>query len=79
MSEASWSIEDVAHTLGGPPTFKCLEKNNEWRFNCPHCEKEHRHGVGVGHRVAHCSDGPFKETGYYLVLNEERKPSSKKP
>jgi hypothetical protein len=71
MSEASMGIEDAAHTLGKPPTFKCFEKNNEWRFYCPHCKKEHRHGIGLGHRIAHCSKGPFKKTGYFLILNEE--------
>jgi hypothetical protein len=71
MSEASMNKENQAHTLSEPPTFKCFEKNKTWRFHCPICKTEHRHGIGPGHRVAHCIKGLFKKTGYYLVLNKE--------
>jgi hypothetical protein len=71
MSEASMNKENQAYTLGEPPTFKCFQEDNEWRFYCPNCKKEHHHGIGPGHRIAHCSKGPFKKTGYFLVLNEE--------
>jgi hypothetical protein len=37
-------------------------------FWCPFCNCWHRHGVGKGHRVAHCTNpvSPFNETGYIL-------------
>lgn len=39
---------------------------------CPHCKTFHTHGIGPGHRQAHCgSDSPFKKTGYYLVPADE--------
>jgi hypothetical protein len=39
------------------------------KFYCKYCKREHKHGVGHGHRVAHCSnpDSPYLKTGYYLV------------
>lgn len=39
---------------------------------CPICVKYHQHGTGGGeiplydHRWAHCIEGPFLATGYYL-------------
>ena len=38
-------------------------------FKCPHCKRLHHHGIGIGHRVAHChkDDSPFKDKGYYLI------------
>jgi len=34
---------------------------------CPFCRKWHYHGIGEGHRSAHCPhDTPFKKTGYEL-------------
>jgi len=38
-------------------------------FYCQYCKREHLHGRGDGHRVAHCtweSNSPFRETGYFL-------------
>jgi hypothetical protein len=39
-------------------------------FWCDYCKREHLHGMGNGHRVAHCSSSstttPFHKTGYYL-------------
>jgi hypothetical protein len=34
-----------------------------WVIDCPHCGREHTHGAGAGHRVAHCLGG----RGYYLT------------
>ena len=39
------------------------------RIWCRHCACWHRHGVGEGHRVAHCvpAASPYKDGGYILV------------
>ena len=39
-----------------------------YKFYCPFCEQFHNHGIGKGHRVAHClnTSSPFKENGYFL-------------
>jgi hypothetical protein len=40
---------------------------------CPHCRRHHTHGWDPAdngsvaeHRVAHCIDGPFRDSGYYI-------------
>lgn len=51
-----------------PPTFECTPTNDgSWKFVCPHCEREHWHSSGAGHRAAHCHSGPFVDEGYYLT------------
>ena len=43
-------------------------------FYCEYCKREHLHGYGDGHRVAHCDShptgrqtpSPFLDTGYFL-------------
>jgi hypothetical protein len=42
---------------------------------CPHCRRHHTHGWDPAdngsvaeHRVAHCSDGPFRDSGYYVSV-----------
>jgi hypothetical protein len=38
-------------------------------FWCPFCKRWHYHGIGDGHRYAHCSvDGPLREHGYILKM-----------
>lgn len=54
------------------PVFRCRESGfgseATWHFWCPYCRKEHTHGAGAGHRVAHCPrPTPLTATGYYLV------------
>ena len=72
MSEASMTKEDANHVFGVPPTIEVFEKNGQWVFYCPHCDKEHFHAPGEGHRMAHCMDldSPFFDVGYYLVLKD---------
>ena len=53
----------------GLPLFDCTETKDGWMFLCPHCKRPHHHGKGEGHRVAHCTDGPFRERGYVLRLS----------
>ena len=46
-----------------------------FKFYCIWCGREHLHGRGEGHRVAHCDKGsPYKEDGYYLVKETKDKP-----
>ena len=45
------------------------------RVWCPWCRRYHFHGTDYagnfeGHRVAHCSSGPFEDTGYYVVSSK---------
>lgn len=59
------------------PTLICLPTTSKqvqaW---CPNCKKFHFHGLGkpypksgnLGHRVAHCGDGGYLDTGYFLKL-----------
>lgn len=49
--------------------FKTPDKN-QFAVWCPYCRKWHYHGLGEGHRIAHCNSGsksPFEKTGYILV------------
>jgi hypothetical protein len=44
---------------------------------CKYCRKEHHHGNDsetVAHKVAHCyvMSSPYRETGYILVVEEEK-------
>jgi len=40
-----------------------------WRVWCEHCGVHHLHGVGEGHREAHCNDpaSPYWRTGYNIA------------
>jgi len=40
-----------------------------WQMFCPFCNAWHYHGVGLGHRVAHCAkETPFSKIGYILTV-----------
>lgn len=47
---------------------------NDCQVWCPYCCRWHLHSYDklektrATHRAAHCSDGPFLETGYYIKL-----------
>jgi hypothetical protein len=48
--------------------------NDSIYVHCPWCDREHTHGydpaeggVKPTHRDAHCCDGPFRESGYYIA------------
>ncbi len=48
------------------------------KFFCCYCKHVHRHGTGLGHRVAHCDreDSPYHERGYVLTFQAECPPPS---
>jgi hypothetical protein len=60
------------------PVVYCRQVGDRLVFECPHCKisrgrrrgkhRQHYHGAqgGIGHRVAHCADGPLIATGYIL-------------
>jgi hypothetical protein len=58
----------------GIPVLKAEHSSKfQWKAWCPYCVAYHYHGSGgsepmplYGHVVAHCIEGPFRETGYYL-------------
>ncbi|WP_425343064.1 hypothetical protein [Priestia megaterium] len=58
------------------PILLAVESHPDGRLSawCPYCIEFHHHGVGEGHRQAHCTNeaSPFKETGYIL-----KKPGTK--
>jgi len=53
------------------PVLVAEDRGAQWAAWCPHCRRHHLHGPGVCHRVAHCRDGPFVRTGYWLVLTAD--------
>lgn len=55
------------------PVIKCLPRDDFFggmMFWCPFCKKWHRHGIGAGHRVAHCTNpnSPYSGTGYIIKM-----------
>jgi hypothetical protein len=57
------SIPTISATL--------TKSGRQLTFRCPHCRGSHYHGIGRGHRVAHCwrPGSPYERTGYYLELS----------
>ena len=46
---------------------------------CPYCRRDHRHGAGEGHRVAHCVTSTAEsERGYMVRLPTGGDDESKK-
>jgi len=47
-----------------------------WKFFCGFCDTEHLHGIGLGHREAHCTDrtSSYLNSGYMLVDFDDVKP-----
>lgn len=49
------------------PIIHAWREGRQLIFWCPYCRKEHYHGLGDGHRAAHCfRESPYRETGYIL-------------
>ncbi len=54
------------------PIVLCTHRTDNFpeglQFYCDFCKKNHLHGEGEGHRVAHChnENSPFEKTGYIL-------------
>lgn len=61
--------EIIGH-YGDAPIIKAYPEQGTGflTFWCDYCKKEHLHGRGNGHRVAHCvsSSSPFEKEGYFL-------------
>lgn len=52
-----------------PHTIRHRAGVTTWTIDCPHCGREHTHGAGPGHVVAHCRTGP--NPGYVLTPPNE--------
>ena len=55
-----------------PPELQALPREDfpeGWKVFCGYCRKFHLHGIGLGHKVAHCcnENSPYNKTGYVLV------------
>lgn len=51
-----------------PPTVKPHRTSeHQWVIRCPYCHLEHFHGIGTGHRVAHCTEEYKPNDGYILT------------
>lgn len=49
------------------PLIKALPRpEGGFMFWCPYCKKWHYHGIGEGHRIAHCHNSPYNKTGYII-------------
>lgn len=49
------------------PIIAAYWEDGQLTFWCSYCQRNHLHGWGDGHRVAHCDeDNPLKENGYIL-------------
>lgn len=58
------------------PIIYCDEWRSGLKFYCPFCKTIHKHGIGNGWRVPHCTnwDSPFWKLGQYcLILKKELK------
>jgi hypothetical protein len=50
--------------------FSVADGHPVWLVPCKFCGKVHSHGVGEGHRLAHCGSHPGKPSaGYDLALS----------
>jgi len=55
------------------PVIKCLPRiliyGYGMKFWCSYCKKWHLHGIGNGHRVAHCNfSSPLHDHGYKIKM-----------
>ncbi|RXJ15193.1 hypothetical protein ETJ91_22615 [Bacillus albus] len=52
------------------PSVLAIERDEKGNLStwCQYCRKFHHHGIGEGHRDAHCieEDSPYTRTGYVL-------------
>lgn len=63
----------------GIPIISCYINGNQYMFYCPYCGKNHGHGIGDGHVLAHCNNpnSPYKESGYILRLETDEEKESR--
>lgn len=50
------------------PVVEAHRQRDQLVFHCEYCRRNHYHGLGDGHRQAHCFDAfsPYLQTGYVL-------------
>ena len=68
---------DLVNGLRVPSVFAVDDGNGiTCSFYCRWCDKRHLHGLGEGHRVAHClcDDSPLRLTGYNIKLVDVEPP-----
>jgi hypothetical protein len=60
-------VIDISNRYKVPIINATRTKHGKLKFYCQHCFQWHYHGLGNGHRLAHCvkPNGPFKR-GYIL-------------
>lgn len=81
ISDIILSDEDFIETSetvsGGEfPCLTAIKIGNSLYSWCKYCERWHIHGLGDGHRVAHChSNTPYNKRGY--ILKERTKEVAK--
>jgi hypothetical protein len=64
------SLLEYQYSTACPPTLEALadQAGNLYAY-CDWCKHFHTHsGSEGGHRVAHCWNGPYRETGYILKV-----------
>ena len=61
-----------------PPIHRQNRPHGGLQVWCKYCNRNHLHGFGYGHRVAHCPDpdSPYRTTGYILVRDPSPTPPS---
>lgn len=57
--------------MNDAPVLDAYPDGDRLKVWCVHCDRWHFHGATGGHRVAHCSSGPYRETGYVLRRVDE--------
>lgn len=82
------SLKNKSEDNKARPTLICLPTtHNQVQAWCPNCKRFHLHGLNksypksgnLGHRNAHCGQGEYLTTGYFLkllpksVMNEANK------
>ncbi len=56
----------------GRPIVEATQKGEQLVIICPYCGKKHWHGLGDGHRIAHCINPTEKarSLGYILKVSK---------
>jgi hypothetical protein len=68
--DARYARRIVENNPGMPFLLAWPDGAGLWKVWCPHCRAYHHHGAEEGHRVAHCSSGPYETSGYMNVRHD---------